>query len=361
MKPTKTHKTKPVTAARRARRTKPTGKGAGRPAMGRIIEIHRFLVARRYPNCSMLVREFEVSRQTVLLDIRYMRDQMDLPVEWSRDRNGYHYTKDVVDFPIGEIAAGELAALFLARHTLGNIQASLLGEKVKNVFSEVLDTLKEKLRFSWSELDHAFSVKAAAPRMSELGMFQKVGEALLEHRVIGFHYRKAGATALEYRRLEPYHLTQVEGCWYVIGRDLDRGALRTFAFQRMERPRVLAGKFVIPADFDPDDLLGKAFGIWNDGRAREEHVVVVELTGFAARMAGERRWHASQKEQWLDPGHERVRVSFKVSRFEDILRWVLGWGSHARVIRPPELANRVRAEAMATAKAHRLERDPLGK
>ena len=327
-------------------------KGTGRPAMGRIIEIHRFLVARRYPNCTTLTREFEVTRQTVLQDIGYMRDQMDLPVEWCQERNGYHYTKEVRDFPLGEIAAGELAALFLARHTLAHIQASLLGEKVRNVFSSVLDTMKEKLRFSWSELDHAFSVKAAAPKLSELAMFQKVGEALLEHRVLGFDYRKAGSTSPESRRIEPYHLIQVEGCWYVIGRDLQRDGLRTFALQRMTRARVLSGRFQIPSDFDPKALLAGAFGVWHDSRKQEEHEVVVELTGFAARMAGERRWHASQTEKWLDGKEERVRVRFQVGRFEDVTRWILGWGSHARVLSPPELVESVRKEVRAMEKTY---------
>jgi proteasome accessory factor B len=316
----KSNKGKP----RHGNKGKRVPKGAGRPAMGRIIEIHRFLTARRYPNCTTLMREFEVTRQTVLVDIRYMRDQMDLPVEWCQEKNGYHYTKEVRDFPLGEIAAGELAALFLARHTLAHIQASLLGEKVKNVFSALLDTMKEKLRFSWSELDHAFSVKAAAPKLSELAMFQKVGEALLEHRVLGFDYRKAGATAPEPRRIEPYHLTQVEGCWYVIGRDLLRDGLRTFALQRMTRARVLSGRFQIPADFNPDALLAGAFGVWHNSASPEEHEVVVELTGYAARMADERRWHASQTEEWLDGKEERVRVRFQVGRFEDVTRWILG-------------------------------------
>lgn len=327
-------------------------KGAGRPAMGRIIEIHRMLSARRQVNCTTLAQEFEVTRQTILADIRYMRDQMDLPVEWCQERNGYRYTKEVRDFPLGEIAAGELAALFLARHTLAHIQASLIGEKVKNVFSDVLDMMKKKLRFSWSELDQAFSVKAAAPKMSELAMFQKVGEALLEHRVLGFDYRKAGSTSPESRRIEPYHLIQVEGCWYVIGRDLQRNGLRTFALQRMTRARVLSGRFQIPSDFDPEALLAGAFGVWHDSRKREEHEVVVELTGFAARMAGERRWHASQTEEWLDGKGERVRVRFQVGRFEDVTRWILGWGSYARVLSPPELVASVGKEVRTMAEAY---------
>ena len=344
-------------------RTKQPSKGGARPAMGRIIAIHRLLVAGRFPNCTALCREFEVTRQTIMADIRYMRDQMDLPVEWSQKRNGYFYGKDVQDFPISEIAAGELAAIFLARHTLGNIQASLLGEKVKNVFSAVLETMKEKLRFSWSELDHAFSVKSAVPKLSELTMFQKVGEALLEHRTLGFYYRKAGASVPESRRIEPYHLTQVEGCWYVLGRDLARGELRTFALQRMSRPRMLAGHFRIPEDFNPEAILGLAFGVWTTTGPQAEHEVVVELTGYAAHMAGERRWHASQKEEWLDAKHERVRVSFRVNRFEDLLRWVLGWGSHARVLRPPELVERVRKEVAGMAQAYGkrgAENPPVG-
>lgn len=326
--------------------------GVARPAMGRIIEIHRLLAARRFPNCTRLAIEFEVTRQTVLADIRYMRDQMDLPIELSQDDNGYFYGREVHDFPIGEIAAGDLAAIFLARHTLANIQSSLLGERVKNVFGSVLDTLKEKLRFSWTELDQAFSVKATAPKLSEVTMFEKVGAALLEHRVLGFDYRKAGATSPEPRRIEPYHLTLVEGCWYVIGRDLPRDGLRTFALQRMTRARVLAGRFQIPEDFNPEALLAGAFGVWHDSAAQEEHEVVVELTGYAARMAGERRWHASQTEEWLDGKEQRVRVRFQVGRFEDVTRWVLGWGSHARVAHPPELIELVREEVRNMAKAY---------
>ena len=326
--------------------------GVARPAMGRIIEIHRLLAARRFPNCTRLSNEFEVTRQTVLADIRYMRDQMNLPIGWSQENNGYYYGREVHDFPIGEIAAGDLAAIFLARHTLANIQSSLLGERVKSVFGSVLDTLKNKLRFSWTELDRAFSVKATAPKLSEVTMFEKVGAALLERRVLAFRYCKAGRSSAENRRLEPYHLTQVEGCWYVIGRDPDRNGLRTFSLQRMEGARVLAGRFQVAPSFDVEEVLGRAFGVWNTATSKTEHEVVVELTGYAARMAGERRWHASQKEEWVGGKEERVRVRFRLSRFEDVIRWVLGWGSHAKVVGPPELVERVAAEAKAMAMAY---------
>ena len=99
-------------------------------------------------------------------------------------------------------------------------------------------------------------------------------------------------------------------------------------------------------------MLGGAFGVWTTAGTQAEHEVVVELTGYAARLAGGRRWHASQKEEWLDAKHERVRVSFRVNRFEDLLRWVLGWGSHARVISPPELVERVREEVSTLARTY---------
>ena len=322
----------------------------GRPAFGRIKEIHDQLSRQRYPNCFSLAREFEVDRKTVHRDITYMRDQLDMPIQWDGVRRGYFYTEPVNRFPVARVTSGDLAALYLTRFTLGSIERTLLGEKIRGAFAEMFKALREDVRFSWSDLDRAFSVKAAVPKLSEVELFERLGEALLDQRVVSFRYRKAGATQAENRRLEPYHLTQVDGCWYVLGRDQDRGALRTFALQRISALRTTGHGFERPADFDPHTLMAHAFGIWNDVSKPEEVKVVVELTGFAARMAQERRWHPTQTEEWLNKSGSRIRVGFEVGRFEDILRWILSWGRHAKVIEPVELADRVREEAEAMLK-----------
>jgi len=330
-------------------KTKPVER-CGRPAFGRIHEIHARLSQKRFPNCFSLAQYFEVDRKTIHRDITYMRDQMDLPIEWDPICNGYFYAKPVSQFPVAWVTTGDLAALYLARYTLGSIERTLLGERVRGIFAEMFKALRDEVRFSWSDLDRAFSVRAAAPKVSEVELFEKLGEALLDQMVVSFRYRNPGATEAQSRTFAPYHLTQSDNCWYVIGRDQDRKALRTFALRRMSHLRVSGVKFERPGDFDPKTLMANAFGPWLDLAHPQEHrQVVIELSGYAAQMAQERQWHPSQKEEWLTKSGNRIRVTFEVNRLEDLLRWVLSWGRHARVIEPEELVRRVREEVAAMA------------
>ena len=70
----------------------------------------------------------------------------------------------------------------------------------------------------------------------------------------------------------------------------------------------------------------------------------VELRDYAARVAQERRWHPTQELRLLNRAGNRVEICFHVSRLEEILRWVLSWGSKAKVLGPPELKKLVRDE-----------------
>ena len=68
------------------------------------------------------------------------------------------------------------------------------------------------------------------------------------------------------------------------------------------------------------------------------------MRDYAARMAQERRWHPTQELRLLNRAGNRVEVCFHVSRLEEILRWVLSWGSKGKVLGPPELKKLVRDE-----------------
>ena len=61
-----------------------------------------------------------------------------------------------------------------------------------------------------------------------------------------------------------------------------------------------------------------------------------------------RQWHTDQVVAELKDGRSVFCV--RVSCLEEIERWVLSWGNHARVIEPRELVDRV-LETMAKAEA----------
>jgi predicted DNA-binding transcriptional regulator YafY len=73
--------------------------------------------------------------------------------------------------------------------------------------------------------------------------------------------------------------------------------------------------------------------------------VVVDLSPKVAGNMVETMWHPSQTFTTLADG--TVRFTARVSGLEEILWWVLGIGSNARVVEPKELRERVAAEIRA--------------
>ena len=112
----------------------------------------------------------------------------------------------------------------------------------------------------------------------------------------------------------------------------------------MSRVRVLKARFERPADFDGVAYLGRSFGIWNVAGDDAMHVVRLELKNYAARLAQERRWHPTQEVTPIDDLGNRVEIRFEVGRLEEVMRWVLSFGSQAKVLAPPELVKMVRKE-----------------
>ena len=81
------------------RRAGPTSPLTTRPPLARMHALHRALQAGRHPSCPSMARELEVSGKTIQRDLDYMRDQMGLPIAFSRKDGGFVYTAPVSSLP----------------------------------------------------------------------------------------------------------------------------------------------------------------------------------------------------------------------------------------------------------------------
>lgn len=75
-------------------------------------------------------------------------------------------------------------------------------------------------------------------------------------------------------------------------------------------------------------------------------------------MIRTRLWHQSQQVKELPGGGCHIRM--RLSALEEIERWVLSWGTHATVLKPEILANRVGKIASKLANRysrHEMETD----
>jgi len=294
--------------------------GKTRWPMKRIYHIHEAVSEGRFPNCSTLAAELEVTAKTIQRDVTFMRDRLGLPLEYDEQAHGYCYTGDVSTFPVFEVGAEELAGLFLARQAIESVRGTQLEKTMREVFARLTKT--------------------------DLKTFGRLAEAVLKHREVEFGYRKLGSDKTERRRIQPYHLGEVDHCWYVIGFDHARKALRTFALPRIRALKVRKERFEVPDDFDGVAYLGSSFGVWTDPERPDfKQEVRIELGGYAARLAQERRWHPSQQITALNANASRVEVRFEVGRLEELVRWTLSWGGQAKVRAPQGLRKRVADEA----------------
>ena len=321
--------------------------GKTRRPLFRIYEIHAAILSGSYPNCSQLAEQMGVERKTIQRDVTFMRDELKLPLIYEETLHGYHYDLDVSDFPVFQTTAEELAGLFLARTALESVRGTSLAKVMQEVFAKLTRGMFGKIQFAWSDLDDAFSRKTIETDTRDVKLFGQIADSILNQYVTTFFYRKLGAESSELRRVHPLHLGQVDGGWYLIAHDLDRDALRTFALPRITRIKLSRKKFERRDDFIGSDHLKQSFGIWNVAGDHSRQLVRVELKNYAARLAQERRWHPTQEIFLLNAKGSRVEIRFDVGRLEEVLRWVLSFGSHAKVIAPPELVKMVRAEVEA--------------
>src|SRR6187397_2769426 len=85
-----------------------------RPPLERMMKIHQAIQSGKFPNAASLAQELEVSAKSIHRDLEFMRDRMQLPLEYDAKHNGYFYTQEVSAFPTLHITEGELFALLVA-------------------------------------------------------------------------------------------------------------------------------------------------------------------------------------------------------------------------------------------------------
>jgi proteasome accessory factor B len=148
-------------------------------------------------------------------------------------------------------------------------------------------------------------------------------------------FRRRAAVTFEYRgetrTVEPWGLAARRGHWYLVGRDRDRDAMRTFRADRLGDDVTLGppDSFVVPDDFSPDASLDSE--PWQYG---EDAPVTARLLVDAG--------HESEVAERGDRVVARRADGSTVVEFVVVNRpafrsFVLGFLDHAEILEPPEL------------------------
>ena len=321
---------------------------SSRPPIERMLRIHEELRRGAFTNCTKLAESLEVSRKTVVRDIAFMRDRLELPIEFDSRINAYRYTHPVSAFPTVQVSEGELLALLVARKALEQYRGTPFHRQLEASFEKLTGGLKDRISFSPADELQSVSFKNVGLGKADMVVFNALSRATLRQHEVEFDYRKPGEAKAARRRVQPYHLAHRENLWYLVGHDSERAALRTFALPRISNPAVLKTQFVRPADFSPEKFFANALGVLGGER---DYRVVIRFGAAVADRVREREWHESQELRDLPDG--RLELQLRLGALPEIERWVLTWGSDAEVVQPKELRERLKATAGTLLRLYR--------
>src|SRR5438270_8271140 len=237
-----------------------------RPPLERMMRLHSALKARKFPNCQKIAAELEVQSKPIQRDIDFMRDRLGLPIDYHPQEFGFYYTEPVTGFPSIEVSEGEITALLVAQKALAQYKGTPFEQPLQSAFRKITDGLKDRVSFSWTDLEDAISFRSAGTSVSDLELFEVVSKAVLRCVELEFEYRKLQSSGYELRRVRPYHLGCLENQWYLFAEDLERRQLRTFALPRMRKIALTPKRFRRPPDFSIAQVLSVSFGVHSAGK-----------------------------------------------------------------------------------------------
>lgn len=164
-----------------------------------------------------------------------------------------------------------------------------------------------------------------------------VGFVLFQGRQLLLKYRKPGQKEGEDRVVDPYHLANINGEWFLFGYCHLRQDIRTFVPSRILSAAPTGKSFTPLKKFSLVRRLRDSFGVHSGA---DKFQVVIRFTDQVADYIREKKWHPSQQLRELENGG--VELSLELSSLVEIQRWILGWGNNATVVAPPCLADTIR-------------------
>jgi len=305
-----------------------------------MLRIHQALQSGRPTNASTLGRELEVSTKTIQRDLEFMRDRLDLPIEYDSHQHGLIYTEEVKAFPTVQITEGELLALVIAEKAFQQYRGTHFERPLLSAIRKISESLPDTISLSLSDVQQTISFRTRAEPIQDLQVFDMLAKATADRRQLQLTYRKPGKVETEQRLVDPYHLANINGEWYLFAFDHLRKDMRTFVPSRIKEVRQTGKRFKRPQKFSLDQRLRGSFGVHS---GQGEYEVIIRFNARAADYIREKRWHDSQVLQ--DRRDGALDLHLKLSSLQEVERWVLSWGGDAAVISPPELARSVATAA----------------
>jgi proteasome accessory factor BC len=256
--------------------------------------------------------------------------KVDKPAEGYYEAENYSLPPENFYLPAIEFTSEELGAL---RTSLSLLDGEFAYAEPLRLALQQLSWGRPSPLDAPEERSVALAVTASPGGRDLSQRLSKIETAIFRRKTIVFEYYTIGRDAEEKRKVDPYHLLFRGGQFYLIGRSHERDAIRVFRVSRIRGKVGYASKaehdFNRPEDFDPRQYAGRTDWQLGDTVGTARIWLSDRIDWLALRHFG----HAGTTESTDDGAVFETEYADP----RQLISWVLGLGSRARITEPPEL------------------------
>ena len=236
----------------------------------------------------------------------------------------------------------EALAVIVLCHELGDQESLPFYEAASAAAIKLENVLPKRLRDYLRRLTDRVHIQldTTNPLKGKKRTYAHLMRAVGERKMIRISYDSYTDNQVLQTKLAPYSLLFSRRSWYVIGRSSLHQEVRTFNVGRILNLEITSEKFQRIKGFTVEKYLGNAWSIINE---KPVSSIEIEFSPLVARNVSDVLWHKTQK--IIERRDGSILFQAKVAGFNEIVWWILGYGGHAKVLKPKALQNMVAQEA----------------
>ena len=313
----------------------------------RFYRIERLLRERKVVPRNAFLDALEVSLATFKRDLEYLRERLEVPIEWNADKGGYELGSDrKVELPGLWFNDSEIQALLVMDAMLADLSPGLLEGHVAPLRAR-LEMLLEEGQVAPDEVRKRVRVLRQAARALPAGVFEVVAAATLKRRRLRIAYAARSTAEATERSVSPQRLVLYRDNWYLDAWCHLRDGLRKFSVDAISSPVMLDEKAKSVDMKAVERELDRGYGIF---AGRNVEWATLRFTPARARWVAHERWHAAQRGRFEPGGAYVLELPFSDTR--ELIMDILKYGADVEVLGPPSLRAAVADEVRRMAAMH---------
>lgn len=323
----------------------------------RLQEMERLYCQRAYSDIEMAERlstpEHRVDRTTIYRD----RGLLESEVPFSQDEDGRYRINRAKYLSSIRVDLREALSLYLAARRASQ-QTHSAQKHTASALEKLAVTLRKPMTERLVKAADAILQQKAQPERDKV--FEVVADAWVQGLRLRVTYQGLHSPDPYQDVISPYLIepSPWSDSVYVIGPSDRLGKIVPYKLDRIQRAALTSEPFALPEDFDEQELLRHAWGIWR-GEGEPVAVKLKFAPGEAARRVQESVWHPLERVTRTEDGG--CLWEAPIAEWREMVPWVRGWGADCEVVELEELREALTREALRLARLYQVvieDQDP---